>query len=196
MAVGLAVSSRGADHNRSGAYEEDFRTGSDRFDADEGKGRAAVATEDRAALLDSLILCKFLRHVFSDLETEAAAMLSAVSGWSVDAAEMARTGERIVTLKKLYNVREGWSRPEDTLPERFLSEPLRADGEASASAGARLSRADLDRMIRSYYRARGWTDEGGVPRERAVELGLADVPGIDLPESTDPSPASPSRGMA
>ena len=166
MALGLAVGTRGADHNRSGAYEEDFRAGSNRFLADDTKGPAAAASENRAALLDSLVLCKFLRGIFDDLEAEAAGMLAAVTGWRVTADELRRTAERIVTLKKLFNEREGWTRAEDTLPERFLCEPL---GETS---GARLSRPDLDRMIASYYRARGWAEDGRVPRERVEALGL------------------------
>ncbi len=128
MAVGLAVSTRGADHNRSGAYEEDFRAGSDRLRADESKGPAAARTEDRAALLDSLILCKFLRGAIPDLYEEAAAMLAAVTGFDVDRAELERTARRIVTAKKLFNVREGWTREEDTLPP---------DSSPSRSAPAR-----------------------------------------------------------
>jgi aldehyde:ferredoxin oxidoreductase len=167
MAVGLAVGSRGADHNRSGAYEEDFRVGQDRLRADPAKGVAAARTEDKAALLDSLILCKFLRGVFDDLVGEGAAMLAAVTGWEVTADELGETAARIVNLRKLYNLREGWTRAEDTLPPRFLEAPL----AGGASDGAALSRAELDRMIVAYYRARGWTDEGSVPE--AVVRGLA-----------------------
>lgn len=173
MALGLAVGTRGADHNRSGAYEEDFRAGSDRYAADASKGPAAAASEDRAALLDSLILCKFLRGVFTDLEAEAAQMLRAVTGWDVDAAELRETARRIVTLKKLFNEREGWTRAEDTLPERFLSETLAAAPEAS------LSRLALDRMIAAYYRARGWSEEGRVPAALAASLGLAPPPPVE-----------------
>ncbi len=171
MGLGLAVGARGADHNRSGAYEEDFRSGADRFVADDSKGPAAANSETRAAVLDSLILCKFLRGVFEDVEAESARMLAAISGWDITADELRETGERIVTLKKLFNIREGWQRSEDTLPQRFLDEPL----EGGASSGAALSLHDLDRMIVSYYRARGWTDQGQVPAERIQSLELTDV---------------------
>jgi aldehyde:ferredoxin oxidoreductase len=170
MALGLAVSSRGADHNRSGAYEEDFRPGADRLDADASKGPAAMESEVRSAVLDSLIVCKFLRGVFGDLMAEGAEMLAAVTGWDVTAAELRETGERIVTAKKLFNVREGWTRAEDTLPARFLDEPL-----GGAPSGFRLSRIELDRMIASYYRAHGWTSGGDVPDDRAAALGLHDL---------------------
>ncbi len=173
MGLGLAVGARGADHNRSGAYEEDFRPGSDRLAASTSKGPAAAGTENKAALLDSLILCKFLRGVFSDLEAESATMLSAVTGWDVTKEELLETAERIVTLKKLFNEREGWTRAEDTLPARFLTEPLQAPSDGPSPAdGVSLSPQDLDRMILSYYRTRGWTDDGRVPAHRARELGL------------------------
>jgi aldehyde:ferredoxin oxidoreductase len=190
MALGLAVGTRGADHNRSSAYEEDFRAGGDRFDAGEAKGAAAARTEDKAAVLDSLILCKFLRGVFGDLMAESAEMLAAVTGWDVTADEMRRTGERIVNLKKLFNVREGWTREEDTLPKRFLAEPLAGDVGTESS----LSPQDLDRMILSYYRARGWNDRGEVPWSLREELALTDVPMGAPPgrkTETDESPARP-----
>src|SRR5439155_9048957 len=71
MALGFAVGSRGADHNGSGAYEIDFSARADRLHGSPEAARLAVETEDRAALLDSLILCKFLRGVFGDLYAEA-----------------------------------------------------------------------------------------------------------------------------
>lgn len=185
MALGLAVSSRGADHNRSGAYEEDFRPGADRTSADPSKGPAAARTEVAAAVMDSLILCKFLRGVFDDVVAEGAGMLSAVTGWDVSPEELRRTGERIVTAKKLYNVREGWTRAEDTLPARFLTEvlgalpaaPAGAPGAATEPGRPRfaLSRAGLDRMIASYYSAQGWTASGDVPADRVRALGLDDL---------------------
>jgi hypothetical protein len=67
MALGFAVGSRGADHNRSGAYEVDLSDKVDRRRATLDSVRYAIETEDRAALMDSLILCKFLRGVFSEV---------------------------------------------------------------------------------------------------------------------------------
>jgi len=168
MALGLAVCPRGADHNRSGAYEEDFRPGAERGTAAADAGPAAARSEVRAAVLDSLILCKFLRGVFDDLFAEGAAMLSAVTGWDVSGDELRTAGERIVTAKKLWNVREGWTRAEDTLPARFLDEPL-------AGAGFTLSRETLGRRIASYYAAHGWTDAGEVPAARVRSLSLDDL---------------------
>src|SRR5436305_2099043 len=117
MALGFAVGSRGADHNRSGAYEVDFSARADRLHGSPAAAEMAVETEDRSALLDSLILCKFLRGVFTDLFAEGADLLGRVTGWNVTAEELHAVARRIITAKKLYNIREGWTAEEDTLPE-------------------------------------------------------------------------------
>jgi aldehyde:ferredoxin oxidoreductase len=171
MALGFAVGSRGADHNRSGAYEVDFSARADRLHGTPEAARLAVETEDRAALMDSLILCKFLRGVFDDLFAESAALVRHVTGWDVTAGELREAARRVVTAKKLFNVREGWTPAEDTLPRRFLSEGL----ASGASAGAALPRERLDAMIRAYYSARGWDNEGRVPPELLAELRLTDL---------------------
>ena len=173
MALGFAVGSRGADHNRSGAYDVDFSARADRLHGSPEAAHLAVETEDRAALMDSLILCKFLRGVFSDLFEEGATLLGHVTGWDVTADELQTAARRIITAKKLFNVREGWTPAEDTLPKRFLSEEL-PDG---ASAGAALPRERLQAMIRAYYVARGWDAEGRVPADLLKVLGLEDIDG-------------------
>src|SRR5215468_6216774 len=103
MALGFSVGSRGADHNRSGAYEVDFSARADRLHGNPDAARLAVETEDRAALMDSLILCKFLRGVFTDLFAESAELLRSVTGWDVTAEELRQAARRTVTAKKLFN---------------------------------------------------------------------------------------------
>ena len=151
MALGFAVGSRGADHNRSGAYEVDFSDKANRRHATLDAVRHAIETEDRAALMDSMILCKFLRGVFADFYGEAAEMLHHVTGWDVTAEELRETARRIVAAKREVNVLAGWTPGEDTLPDRFLSEPLPND------AAAALTRERLQQLIAEYYRQRGWT---------------------------------------
>jgi hypothetical protein len=128
MALGLAVSPRGACHNRSGAYEADFSGAVDRFHGDAGRGALVAASEDFAAVLDSLIVCKFLRKCFTDFYAEAAEMLAGVTGLDYTGPELRRAGERIHTLKKLFNIRERWQPEDDWLPERLLSEALPTRG--------------------------------------------------------------------
>jgi aldehyde:ferredoxin oxidoreductase len=171
MALGFAVGSRGADHNRSGAYEIDFSARADRLHGSPEAAQLAVETEDRAALLDSLILCKFLRGVFTDLFAESAALLVRVTGWQMTGEELRTAARRIVTAKKLYNLREGWTAPEDTLPRRFLEQRL----PTGTGQQALLPRERLQEMIQAYYAARGWDSDGRVPPENVEALRLTDV---------------------
>jgi aldehyde:ferredoxin oxidoreductase len=150
MALGFAVGARGADHNRSGAYDVDFSDKVDRRNATLESVRHAIDTEDKAALMDSLILCKFLRRVLEDFHTEAAGMLRAVTGWDVTADELRETAQRIVAAKRQVNLLAGWTAEEDTLPERFLDSPLPSDPAAS------LSRERLHELVAEYHRQRGW----------------------------------------
>jgi aldehyde:ferredoxin oxidoreductase len=168
MALGMAVNARGADHNRSGAYEADLAGGHDRLAGGEAQAAAAIMTEDRAAVMDSLILCKFLRGVFADPFPEWAALLSAVTGWDVDADELQGTAVRIVLAKRLFNLREGWTRAEDWLPDRFLAETLELESGRHAS----LTPERLRTMIDAYYEGRG-LDRDGLPDADELEaLGL------------------------
>jgi aldehyde:ferredoxin oxidoreductase len=150
MALGFAVGARGADHNRSGAYDVDFSDQVDRRNATLDSVQLAIETEDKAALMDSLILCKFLRRVFDDFYSESAGMLRAVTGWDVTADELHETARRIVSAKRQVNLLAGWTPAEDTLPDRFLNTPLPNDPEAF------LTRERLNELVAEYHRQRGW----------------------------------------
>ena len=150
MALGFAVGARGADHNRSGAYDVDFSDKVDRRHATLDSVGYAIETEDKAALMDSLILCKFLRRVLEDFHGESAAMLRAVTGWDVTADELRETAQRIVATKRQVNLLAGWTPAEDTLPDRFFDTPLPNDPEAS------LTRERLNDLVAEYHRQRGW----------------------------------------
>ena len=158
LALGLAVGTRGACHNRSSAYEADF---SDTFDPQaeaRARAEAAAAAEDQAAVLDSLTLCKFLRHTFTDLYGDAATLYTMVTGSPTSAGDLRAAGARINAIKKRFNIGQGWTRADDTLPPRVLSE----DGSS------RLTRAWLDQMIDAYYIHRGWDSAGMVPEEQRM----------------------------
>jgi aldehyde:ferredoxin oxidoreductase len=158
MALGLAVNARGADHNRSGAYEADLSGDLDRLDGGDAHVAAAIGTEDRAAVMDSMILCKFLRGVFTDPFVEWAALLATVTGWDITGAELHDTARRIVLAKRVYNIREGWQPEDDWLPERLLTQPLSLPSGRQAA----ITPARLRAMIEAYYKARG-LDSAGRP---------------------------------
>jgi aldehyde:ferredoxin oxidoreductase len=169
MALGLAVNARGADHNRSGAYEADLSGDLDRLDGGDAHVAAAIETEDRAAVMDSLILCKFLRGVFTDPFGEWAELLAPVTGWDVTGDELRATARRIVLAKRVYNIREGWRPEDDWLPERLLNEPLTLPSGRIAALTADRLRA----MIDSYYKKRDLDHEGRPDQSIVDDLRLA-----------------------
>ncbi len=169
MALGFAVGSRGADHNRSGAYEVDFSDKVDRRKLTADAAQLAIDTEDKAALIDSLILCKFLRGVFDDFCAESAEMLNLVTGWDTTAAELQQTARRIVTAKKLFNIRAGWTPAEDTLPGRFLDQSLSDDDQAQLSA------PQLQSAIERYNLLRGWQADGYLESKNLRALDLFEL---------------------
>lgn len=162
MALGFAVNARGADHNRSGAYEADLGGELDRFAPSDAHVMAAIVTEDRAAIMDSMILCKFLRGIFDDPLTEWATLLALVTGWDLDGDELHATARRIILAKRMFNLRAGWTPDDDGLPARLLDAPV----ELSSGRTATLSREHLAAMIATYHRARG-LDEQGLPDAQA-----------------------------
>jgi aldehyde:ferredoxin oxidoreductase len=168
MALGLAVSPRGACHNRSGAYEADFSGEVNRLCADAGRGGLVAASEDFASILDSLIICKFLRKCFTDFYSEAAELLNKVTGWDFSASELHRVGERIQISKRLFNQREGWQPEDDWLPPRLLRETL----PTGVAQGVALTAGELKEMIEGYYRARGLDENGFVPKKKLQELEI------------------------
>jgi aldehyde:ferredoxin oxidoreductase len=151
LALGLAVAARGACHNRSSAYEVDL---SDRLDpAADARARAtaAAAAEAQAALLDSLTLCKFLRHALGDIYEESAALHRAVTGLPTTPDDLHAASAHIGEVKKRFNLAQGWTRALDTLPPRLLQ----PEGDEPG-----IDPAWLERQIDAYYAVRGWDEEG------------------------------------
>ena len=169
MALGFAVGTRGADHNRSNAYEADFSGEGDRHQLTPASAERAIASEDRATLMDSLILCKFVRGVFQDLFAESAEMLRLITGWDITPEELHTTTQRIVSAKKLFNIRAGWQPEEDTLPARFFAQPPQDKGAPTIDAAA------LQTAIERYNVARGWTEQGWLTEAAKLQLDIDDA---------------------
>jgi aldehyde:ferredoxin oxidoreductase len=141
-----------------------------RFKDETGKGVLVKDLEDFAAVLDSLILCKFIRKCFTDYYTEAAYLYSQATGLDMTPAELKAAGERINNVKKAFNIREGWKCSDDWLPPRLFSDPI-TEGEGK---GTVISKEGLSLMINDYYKARGWTSEGMIPDDKLRSLELDD----------------------
>ena len=76
----------------------------------------------------------------------------------------------------MFNIREGWVRGDDSLPDRIFEEPL----PSGVGEGIGLSPDDLNMMVNSYYKARGWTTKGEIPEQVLERLDLLDL----LPETS------------
>lgn len=179
-ALGFAVSSRGGDHLRSEPsfeFSENREEAIRRYGVPEaafrleykGKGRLVKHYEEWSALADCLEVCKNTVVNMEVVDFELAArLLQAVTGMNLDGADVQRACERVVNLERCFNAREGITRADDTLPTRFLDEPL--GPECGPSAG---SRVELEPMLNEYYEARGWNLKTGLPTpSKLKELGL------------------------
>jgi aldehyde:ferredoxin oxidoreductase len=174
-ALAFAVSFRGADHNRSSAYAVDMKGKVDRLKAEKGRGKIVKDLEDTYALIDSLIVCKNSRGAFYKELPEMAKLYGLVTGYNITPEELAVAAERISTLAKLINVREGLSRKDDTLPWKVMNEPIPDDGPVK---GAIVTQDELDIMLDDYYQARGWTLEGVPTTAKLKELGMDEFSNI------------------
>jgi aldehyde:ferredoxin oxidoreductase len=109
---------------------------------------------------DALGMCTFAVAPTRALSMPLMAdMLSAVTGWETSSYEIMRWGERRLHLMRVYNNREGMTRDDDWLPDRFFDEPI----QGGAKAGAKLDRKSFRSVLDLYYEMMGW-DEQGVPR--------------------------------
>ncbi|MCW4017297.1 MAG: aldehyde ferredoxin oxidoreductase family protein [Candidatus Bathyarchaeota archaeon] len=174
-ALAYAVSFRGADHNRSSAYAVDMKGRVNRLKAEEGRGKIVKDLENTYALLDSFIVCKNARGTFYKEMQDLSRLYGAVTGSDVAPEELAAAAERINTLARLINVREGLSRKDDTLPWKVMNEPIPDDGPVK---GAVVTQDELDLLLDDYYGARGWTKNGIPTAEKLKELGMDDLTSI------------------
>ena len=173
MALAYATSDRGACHRRARPVEREV------FDGEWSPERAAAAVvreQDRRSVLWSLIVDDFVGDVFDDLGAE---WLDAV-GLDVE-GDPATVGERVWTLTRLFNVREGLDRADDALPPT-LREPL----SSGPNEGETVDVAAFEAMLEAYYRRRGWGANGRPTRETVDRLGLAEAVDADTPLAEAP----------
>ncbi len=175
--LGYAVASRGGDHLRALPTAEyafpperaekmfGTRKAADRFSI-EGKASLVIWSEHVAALADSLGICKFMTNLIYGFSVEHMAnLMTYATGIDFTEERLMKIGERIINLERLYLVRHGVTRKDDTLPRRYTHEP-------NPSKGAKNQVVELDPMLDEYYRLRGWDEEGRPGKEKLDELGL------------------------
>ena len=183
FALGHATSNRGADHLYAlpticypwlreiakewlGLSDEELDQLND-LDSWRQKAKAVVFSENLCAVADSLGLCKFpLVESYAVPLTVLVKGYNALVGSNVTPMDLLKAGERIVNLERMFNVREGFSRKDDSLPERFLVDPM-------PSGPSKGSVVELSKMLEEYYEIRGWDPVSGIPRkEKIKELSL------------------------
>jgi aldehyde:ferredoxin oxidoreductase len=174
-ALGFAVSFRGADHNRHGAYTFDVKGKVDRLKAEKGRGKLVRDMEDVYALIDSFVVCKFSRGTYYKELPDMARLYNLVTGIEMTPEELKRSGERINTVGRLINVREGLGRKDDSLPWKVMNMPIPDEGPVK---GAFVTQEELDLLLDDYYESRGWTPEGVPTTAKLKELGMDDLLGI------------------
>ncbi|KYK35362.1 MAG: hypothetical protein AYK19_01890 [Theionarchaea archaeon DG-70-1] len=180
MGLATAVSPRGADHLYAfpvldeGGFDKEIRKiYGEEYWPEMGerrnpkyKGYLVYSNENFAVLVDSLGTCKYGTVIPPTLYyKEIQQGLEVTTGMKFTIEELKQIGERIVNLNRMFNVREGFSRADDILPSRFLTEP-------SPEGPSKGEIVELDYMLEEYYQHRGW-DADGIPRkEKLIQLDL------------------------
>lgn len=174
MALAYATSNRGGCHLRAYVVMSEILGVPRYIDplSYENKAELVKRLQDVSAVIDSLIMCKFtILALFSTLAYEPslyARLLTTATGFYVDDEEFYKIGERIYNLERLFNVREGFNRLHDTLPLRFLKEPLK-EGAAKGEV------VDLTKLLDAYYMIRGWNYDGIPMDKKLQQLGLEPI---------------------
>jgi len=169
MGLGYAVATRGGSH-------QDIRPGVERsgkLDRQiiEGKPEHVLKNERMCTIGDSLILCRrhsepYFGAYLSDKYVE---VINLLTGFDLDLEELNNIADRIYTLERMFNCREGITRKDDTLPSRFMKEPI----PEGPSKGMYLKEEELNVMLDEFYSLRGWDVKTGIPTEKKLkELGL------------------------
>jgi aldehyde:ferredoxin oxidoreductase len=121
------------------------------------------------SLYESLGVCNFVAGpVWALSLTRLVEVVQTITGWETSLWELMKVGERTVTMARIFNLREGFGRKDDTLPER-LFEPL----ESGALQGVGIDHGEFEDLLTLYYEAMGWDPKDGVPtRGKLAELNL------------------------
>ncbi len=174
MGLAFSVAPRGADHLTSSEYVLEFG-GSfwyfndyDRYDI-VSKAFPLKMLEDLMMVYDMTGICKFSRGVYAD--KKVVDLVNAATGWSISVGDLLTAGERGHNVAKAYNVREGFGREKDKLPNRFFSEEARE----GPSQGKKISKKEFEQALDRYYDVRGYNNEGKPFKGKLENLDLPEI---------------------
>ncbi|TET18623.1 MAG: aldehyde:ferredoxin oxidoreductase, partial [Candidatus Aminicenantes bacterium] len=183
FALGIATSSRGADHLRSRPTLEIFlnlpQEVRDRIygkgvpgdpTSYKGKEKTVYFSDNIFAAIDSLGICKFICHGFNSPHfidyTWMKKLIHCASGWQFKEKDIQEIGKRVIDIERMFLNREGISRKDDTLPKRYFDDPM----PLKITKGHHIDRKEFDSLLSRYYKLRGWDNNGQVKKERVKEL--------------------------
>lgn len=162
-ALSYAVSPRGACHRRAWPPAKEILGNYPPYTV-EGKAEMVKGLYDENCILHSLLVCDMPAKFIPLSQDDYSKYFEAVTGEPVSKEDFRIIADRIETLIKMFNVREGFTRKDDTLPYRTLHEPL-PDGPAK---GQFIGEENLNRMLDEYYELREW-DRLGIPKEETLK---------------------------
>lgn len=163
--LAYATSVRGGDHVYAYLIAPEVLGSPEKLDpySSEGKAVWTKTFQDLTAFIDSSGSCLFTSFPLG--AADYGAMVSAVTGYDLDAGEVLRIGERIWNMQKAFNQKAGCTREDDTLPPRLIHDPL--------TEGAPKGRVwEREPLLDEYYLARGWDREGRPTPEKLRDLGI------------------------
>jgi aldehyde:ferredoxin oxidoreductase len=165
MSIAYATSDRGACHMRSFPIAVEVVEGSMPADTlDESKAEFNVTFQNHYAFKFCGIWCDFWAIDWDQMRM----LMKHLWKREVTEEELMLTGERVWNLGRLFNLREGYSKADDVIPEAWLEKPF----TEGVSAGKIIGTARFNKVLGEYYALRGW-DENGVPTEaKLTELGI------------------------
>jgi aldehyde:ferredoxin oxidoreductase len=183
FALGIATSSRGADHLRSRPTLEIFlslplevkekiygKGVNNDPTSYEAKEKSVYFSDNIFAAVDSLGVCKFICHGFNSPHfvdyTWMKKLIHCASGWEFKEKDIQDVGKRIIDVERMFNNREGIRREHDILPKRYFDDPM----PLKISKGHHIDRKEFDSLLSRYYTLRNWTNDGLVKKERVTEL--------------------------
>jgi aldehyde:ferredoxin oxidoreductase len=183
FALGIATSSRGADHLRSRPTLEIFlRLPKEVKERIYGKGvsldpssyeakeKSVYFSDNIFAVVDCMGICKFICHGFNSPHfidyPRFQALLEAATGLKYGRKKLEAVGKRVIDTERLFNLREGLTREDDTLPKRYFDDPM----PLGMPKGHHIDRKEFDGMLSRYYKLRGWNEDGTLPASRVAEI--------------------------
>lgn len=152
MALAYATSHRGACHLRSNIFSADLEGDLTPREVEE-KVASFVDAEERYVLMDCMILCRFYRDLVG--WEELGRLVYGAAGMVLDKSGLKKIASHVIDATRKFNIREGVTSKDDTIPKRFFKEGIGPDKRV-------IRKEDLEMMVKMYYRLRGW-DENGVP---------------------------------